>query len=352
VEKMKKHKLWIYILIFSAIFIIAVLHFNKKKSKDNLIKIKVIEPTRSVFYSPQYAAIELGFFKKEGLDVEIMTAGGSDKAMASVLSEQSDIALLGIEAVVYVFNEGRKNFPILFAQLTKKDGSFLIGKSNDWELIENFGKQSGIPKINWQALKGKSIIAGRIGGMPEMCLEHVLKNKKIFDEVELLTNIKFDLMGPAFLSGTGDYVMLFEPLASDFEKKGYVILSSVGTECEEITYTCYCASKDYIDKKPDNIQKFTNAIYKAQTWIANHGDEEIADAMLKYFPDSDKKLLLSSVKNYKAIQVWAENPLIKKQNYDTVQQMALEAGLIKQKTELNEIYNENFALKSVSRIIE
>ncbi|MDR1364753.1 MAG: ABC transporter substrate-binding protein [Oscillospiraceae bacterium] len=327
---MKRKKI-IYILI-TILFIFILILFCIKKQTNKYHIIKISEPTRSVFYAPQYIALELGFFKEENLNIDIVTVCGSDKVMTSVLSGQADIGLLGSEAVMYVANEGKEDYPVLFAKLTQKDGSFLIGRTADSDL------------------SNKTIIAGRKGSMPEMCLEHVLKKRNIFNSVKLLNNIQFDLTSAAFLQGKGDCMTLFEPLASNFEQKGFSILASIGEECETLAYTCYCASKSRIENNSDEIESFTRAIYKSQIWTENHSSEEIVNVLNKYFPDSNSDLLLSSVKRYKKLEVWSKNPIIEKNEYKTIQKIALEAGQINKIIEFEKIYISHFAEKSLKTL--
>ena len=228
-----------YIIVILIMLVIAIGVFITKKHNENaeeLKTIKVNEVTRSVFYAPQYIAINNGYFKEKGLNIELTTGQGADAVMTAVLSNQSDIGFAGPEASIYVYNQGKEDYTQVFAQMTKKDGSFLVSRTN----TDNF---------NWKDLKGKTIIPGRKGGVPYMTLEYVLKNNGIDPkkDVTLDDSIKFDLMAGAFASGNADYVTLFEPTASmtESQKKGYVV-ASVGEAAGEIPYTAYFAQKSYI----------------------------------------------------------------------------------------------------------
>ena len=238
-------KLLVFI-ITSFILIFPGCRLNNSESVAK--KVKLNEVTRSIFYAPQYVAMELGYFKDENIDLELVTGEGSDKTMTAVLSSQADIGLLGSSSVISVCEQGKEHCPVIFAQLTKKDGSFLVGREGDFD---------------WSDLKGKEIIAGRKGGVPEMVFEYILKTKgfDISKDLTLLNNIQFNLMGMAFSRGIGDYVLLFEPTCSTLVKeKQYYKLKSVGKECQNMVYTCYCASEEYIDHNPQVIFKFTRAI--------------------------------------------------------------------------------------------
>ena len=176
-------------------------------------------------------------FEEKGLKIELSTGQGADAVMTSVLANQVEIGFAGPEASIYVYNEGKEDYTEVFAQLTKKDGSLLVSRTDE----ENF---------SWENLKGKTVIPGRKGGVPYMTLEYVLKKNGINPETDVVLDdsIKFDLMAGAFAAGNADYVTLFEPTASltEQEGKGYVV-ASVGEEAGEIPYTAYFAKKSYID---------------------------------------------------------------------------------------------------------
>jgi len=305
--------------------------------KKELVKVKLNEVTHSVFYAPQYVAINQGLFKDEGLDIELTNGQGADKVMTAVLSGQSDIGFAGPEASIYVYNEGKEDYSVVFAQLTKRDGSFLVGRNPE----TNF---------KWSSLKDKSIIGGRKGGVPEMTLEYVLKKNGLTPgkDVTVNTNVQFALMAGAFTGGKEDYVTLFEPVASLLEKegKGYVI-ASVGKESGEIPYTAYFAKKSYIEKNAVLIQKFTNAIYKGQLWVNKHTPEEIAKVIKPSFPDSDETILASVAKRYKDQDTWCKDPILKKQSLDLLQEVMQTAGELKKVAPYDNVVNTAYAKKSL-----
>jgi NitT/TauT family transport system substrate-binding protein len=327
---LKKLKLFIN---FCCILVLICFLNACSNQKSKVKKIKLSETTRSIFYAPQYVAFNLGYFKEEGLNIELITQAGSDQAMTSILSNQVDIGLMGSEMVAFVNKEGKENFPIIFTQLTKKDGSFLVSRKKDF---------------SWEDLKGKTIIAGRKGGLPEMTFRHILKKKALVpnQDVKLLNNIKFDLMAGAFLNNTGDYVTLFEPTASILEEnKNCFVVKSLGEECEEIAYTCYAACKNYVRKNPNIIKAFTKAISKAQNFVETHDSKEIAEIIFPYFSNTDKKILERSVKRCKDADVWASSPVIKKESFEAMQNIALQAGELKSRVNYDDVVDNQFALQ-------
>ena len=312
-----------------------ITEFSKNEEK-NLRTVNVSEVTRSVFYSPQYVAIKNGFFEKNGIEIELITGQGADAVMTSVLSNQVEIGFAGPEASIYVYNEGKEDYTQVFAQLTKRDGSFLVSRTK----TENF---------SWQDLKGKTVIPGRKGGVPYMTLEYVLKKNGINPKTDLTLDdsIKFDLMAGAFAAGNADYVTLFEPTASmtELQGAGYVV-ASVGKESGEIPYTAYFAKQSFIKENEDVIQGFTNAIYEGEQWVKNHTSREIAEVVRGFFPDTDLDILEEAIQSYKDIDAWNETPILKEESFNRLQDVMIEAGELTEKVPYSEIVNNIYAEKA------
>ena len=331
-------KILVIIIIVAVIIAGAVIYSMNNKTNDNeLKKISVNEVARSVFYAPQYVAINKGFFKEEGLEIELTTGQGADKVMTAVLAGQSDIGFAGPEASIYVYNEGKEDYAEVFAQMTKRDGSFLVSKTD----TDNF---------SWNDLKGKTVIPGRKGGVPYMTFEYVLKQNGIDPEtdVNLDDSIKFDLMAGAFAGGDAEYVTLFEPTASMTEEagKGYVV-ASVGEASGEIPYTAYFAKKSYIEENNDVIQGFTNAIYKGQQWVKQHSAKEIAEVIQDFFPDTDLDMLTKSIQSYMDIDAWNDTPILKEEAFNRLQTVMKEAGELDKEAPYNKVINNEFAENSI-----
>ncbi len=300
---------------------------------DELVTIKLNEVTHSIFYAPQYAAIALGYFEDEGLKIELTNGGGADKTMAAVLSGDADIGLCGPEATVYVYNQGQEDYAVNFAQLTKCDGSFLMGRVDD--------KDFTIEK-----LRGSYIIGGRPGGMPEMSLEYVLKKNGIIPGVDVTidTSIAFNAMAGAFIGGTGDYVALFEPNATALEKasKGYVLMS-VGEMSGEIPYTVYNAKLSTIKDNSKTIKKFTKAIQKGLDYVKKSSAEEIAATIAPFFPDTANEDLVKVVQRYKDIGAYSETTLLTEDAFNLMQDIVKEAGLLEQRAPYDKLVNTSFS---------
>lgn len=335
---MKKIKLLIvFTIVISLIGSIFTGCSNKEKP---LTKINFTETVHSIFYAPYYVAVNKGFFKDEGLELIISTAQGSDKAATAVLSGAADIGLQGPETTVYVLKEGKDDYLINFAQLTKKDGSFLLGKHPE-------------PDFKWENLKGKKVIGGRPGGMPEMTLEYILKEHGINPKTDLtlITNLQFTANAGAFMSSDADYVALFEPTASMVEKeKGGYIVASVGASSHDVPYTTFNAKKSYIEKHPDIIQHFTNAVYKGMIWVNTHPSKEVAEAIKSFFPDSDIDLMTTVIERYKSQNTWGTTPVMKTEDFDALQNVLLNAEVIKSKVDSNLLIDNTFANKAVKDI--
>ena len=298
-----------------------------------LRSVRVNEVTHSVFYAPFYAAIEMGFFEEEGLSVELTNGGGSDKSMTAVLTGDADVGLMGPETAVYVSNEGKSDPVLIIGQLTRKDGSFLLGKTAD-------------PDFSFKKLEGKSVIGGRSGGMPQMTLTHVLKTYGLVDgkNVTVRTDVQFDLMGGAFIRGEDDYVTMFEPSASAMEMagEGYIV-ASVGEAAGEVPYTCFMMLESRLEKDPGFAEAFLRALLRGQKWVAEAEPEEIAAAIAPQFPDSDLALLTRVAARYREIGVWSEDPVMSRNAYENLLEIIREAGVIDRAPDFRDVVDNRFA---------
>ena len=257
--------------------------------------------------------------------------------MTAVLANQCEIGFAGPEASIYVYNEGKEDYTQVFAQMTKRDGSFLVAKED----TDNF---------SWQDLKGKTVIPGRKGGVPYMTLEYVLKKNGINPETDLVLDdsIKFDLMAGAFAAGNADYVTLFEPTASltENEEKGYIV-ASVGEEAGEIPYTAYFAKKSYIENNEQLIQDFTDAIYEGQKWVKEHTSREIAEVVQDFFPDTSIELLETAIQSYKDIDAWNDTPILQEEAFNRLQEVMTMAGELETQAPYDEIVNNKYAEEAI-----
>lgn len=328
-------------LIFMMVALITIVGLSG--CKKDLNKIVISEVTHSVFYAPQYVAMSKGFFEEEGLKVTLINSNGADKVMATLLSKDAQIGLMGPEASIYVYNQGQKNYAINFAQLTKRDGSFLVARQK----IDNF---------EFGMLKGKSILGGRKGGVPEMTLEYVLKQKGLevgrddsTKEVLVRTDVQFAALAGAFVSGEGDFVTLFEPTATTLENegKGYVV-ASIGKESGMIPYTAYSATKEYIEKNPEIIQKFTNAIYKGQQWVKDHTAREIAEAIHEHFKETSIDDLTKVMKRYKDIDAWCQTPFFEEASLTKLMEVMEIANELDKRAPYDKIVDNTFANKAMA----
>ena len=327
-------------LLISAAMIFALCACSGGNNEKQLEKLTVSEVAHSVFYAPQYAAISQGFFAEEGLEIELINGQGADKVMTAVLSDQVDIGFSGPEAAIYVMREGKEDHPVVFAQMTKRDGAFIVGREPD----ENF---------TFDKLKGTHLIGGRKGGVPLMTLEYVLRQQGLDTQKDLYvdSSVQFALMAGAFTGGTGDYVALFEPTASavETEGKGYV-LASVGALSGEIPYTCYYAKQSWLKDNAETAQKFTNAIYKGQLWVASHTPAEVAKAIAPFFPDTDIALLEKVCARHAEIDAFMTTPVMQKEAFDRLQTVMEEAGELPERVEFEKLVDNSFAEKAAATV--
>ncbi|QOT00827.1 ABC transporter substrate-binding protein [Brevibacterium sp. JNUCC-42] len=324
-------------LILGIVLCLGFTCFLSGCSSSSTNKIRVGEVTRSLFYAPQYVALEKGFFKEEGLEVELTTTWGGDKTMTALLSDGIDVALVGSETSIYVDLQGAQDSVINFAQLTQTDGTFLLARTKP-------------DQFSWDQVRGKVFLGQRKGGMPQMVGEFVLRKNRINPPIDtsLLQNIDFKNIPSAFASGTGDYVQLFEPTASQFEQEGIGhVVASFGKESGNVPYTSYMAKQSYIQTNQKNVQSFTNAIYKGQQWVSSHSAEEVAKVITPYFSDVKPEILIRSIKRYQEQDSYPTNPLLKKADWELLQKIMKAAGELKQSAPYEKLVNETFAKQAL-----
>ncbi|MEI5908785.1 ABC transporter substrate-binding protein [Bacillus spongiae] len=314
-------------------FFIVIILSGCNEGSTTLKKVKVAEVTRSIFYAPQYVALEKGFFEEEGLAIELTTTWGGDKTMTTLLSNGADIALIGSETTIYVYSQGTTDPVINFAQLTQTDGTFLVSREN----VEEF---------NWEQVKQSTFLGQRKGGMPQMVGEYVLKQNGIdpHKDLDLIQNIDFANIANAFASGTGDYVQLFEPTASIFEAEGKGhIVASFGEHSGSVPYTTFMAKESFMGEQEDTIEKFTAALFKAQVWVEEHSAKQIADVIHPYFEDTDLSLIETVVERYKSQGSYATTPLLDENEWDNLQNIMDEAGELPQTVDHETLVNTSIA---------
>ncbi|WP_019420450.1 ABC transporter substrate-binding protein [Paenibacillus sp. OSY-SE] len=321
------------VLIFSIVL-------SACSSGGDRIKVRVGEVTRSIFYAPEYVALGKGFFEEEGLDVELQTTFGGDKTMTALLSGGIDVALVGSETSIYVYQQGTEDPVINFAQLAQTDGTFLM-------------KRTKTDSFDWNQLKGSVFLGQRKGGMPQMAGEFTLKKNGIdpHQDLELIQNIDFANVASAYASGTGEYVQLFEPQASIFERegKGYVV-ASFGVESGQLPYTVFMTKQSFITKNKETVQKFTNAIVKAQRWVNSESPEAITDVIMPYFKDTDRDIVVSAVKRYKDQGSFATDPILEEKEWNNLLDVLEAAGELKQRISLKQIVNNEFAQDAKQKV--
>lgn len=326
---LKKIIIGIVILILAGLIIFLCW---PKKEDSNLKKVKVAEVTHSIFYAPQYVAHALGYFEEEGLNVDIILTSGADKVTAAVLSGDVQIGFCGSEATVYVYNQGEKDYLVSFSALTKKDGSFLVGRNK----VDSFDISS---------IKGSHIIAGRQGGMPAMTLEWALNQNGVqTNDVNFDTSIDFAAQAGAFIGGTGDYVTLFEPSALQLEKQGYgYVVASVGELGGIVPYTAYNAKKSYIEKNPEVIEGFTKAIQRGLDYVHSHDANDMAKHIVNYFPDTSMNDLVEIIDRYKNIDAWFDSTKIQEEDFNHIQEIMENSGKLETRAPYEKLVNTSFS---------
>lgn len=306
-----------------------------KKSSD-LEKVTLNEVAHSIFYAPQYVAIEEGYFKEEGIDLTLVTGFGADKTMSAVVSGEADIGFMGSEASIYAYNEGAADFAVNFAQLTQRAGNFLVAREV-------------MPGFKWEDLKGKDVLGGRKGGMPEMVFEYILKQNGIDPAADLNINqsIDFGSTAAAFSGGQGEFTVEFEPGATTLEKEGsgYVV-ASLGVDSGYVPYTAYCTKTSFMEKHPEIVQGFTNALQKGMDYVNTHTPEEIAKVIEPQFKETDLVTITTIVKRYYDQNTWKENLVFEEESFNLLQDILEDAGELSQRAPYDKLVNTEYAVKA------
>ena len=332
---MKKLGIFLCAMILTFTFALA----GCSNGSSNIIRLN--EVTHSIFYAPLYVAINNGYFEDEGLEIQLTNGGGADRSMAAILSNDADIGLMGPEAAIYVVQEGAKNKPVVFAQLTKRDGSFLMSKTPN-------------PDFEWSDLVGSEVIGGRRGGVPAMVLEYVMKQNGLHPGDEIGGNVDtklnleyaFNMVTPAFEASTDSYCTMFEPTASDFEvaQKGYIV-ASIGQESGEIPYTAFMAKEDYLSKNSDKIEKFLTAVMKGYYFIINSDLDTVARALAPSFLDTSLDSIKKAIQSYKLIDAWNNTPVMNANALDRLQTIMIDAGYLEEKVAFSDLVDNSIAYK-------
>jgi len=327
-------KKFIFSLIAFLLICLLAIGVLVKEEKDSKLKnITVAEVAHSIFYAPMYAADSLGYFEKEGFNVDIILTSGADAVAAAVMSGDAEIGFCGSEQSIYIYNEGAKDYLINFAGLTKRDGSFIVGRTDD--------------KFDINDLKGKHVIAGREGGMPAMTLAYTLNENDIkLDDLNFDTSIAFASMSGAFIGGTGDYVALFEPTALQLEKQGFgYVVASLGELGGEVPYTTYMTKKSYLKDNKDIIEGFTKAIQKGLDYVFTHTDKEVAEVITSYFPDTSMNDLTEVIKRYRDADSWYTTTYITEKGFDRVQDIMDNSSKLEKKAPYDKLVNNEYNKK-------
>ena len=304
--------------------------------EDSLTKVKLTEVAHSIFYAPMYVAIEEGYFEEEGIEVELVNGLGADKTMTAVLSGESEIGFMGSEASVYVYNEGAEDYVVNFAQLTQRAGNFLVSREAE-------------PEFKMTDLKGKTVLGGRKGGMPQMVFEYILKKYGMdpATDLNIIQNIDFGMTAQAFSGGSGDYTVEFEPSATALEKEGAgFVVSSLGVESGYVPYTAFSAKKSYIEENPEVIEGFVNALQKGMDYVNTHTPEEIAEIIQPQFAETDKDTLITIITRYYDQDSWKEDLVFSEAAYTLLLDILESAGELEKRPPYEDLVNNTYSEKA------
>lgn len=310
------------------------------QDKEELTEVTLNEVAHSIFYAPQYVAIEEGYFEEEGLKIDLVNGFGADKVMTAVISGEADIGFMGAEASVYAYQEGATDPVVNFAQLTQRAGNFLVAREE-------------MPDFQWEDLKEKKVLGGRKGGMPEMVFEYILRKNGIDPQKDLVIDqsIDFGSTAAAFTGDdSADFTVEFEPSATALEQEGagYVV-ASLGVDSGYVPYTSYSARSSYMEEHPDVIQKFTNGLQKGMEYVQTHTPEEIAQVIAPQFEETDLETITTIVTRYYEQDTWKENLVFEKESFELLQDILEEAGELKERVDYEKLVTTVYAERATEK---
>ncbi len=309
---------------------------NTEEKEEELIDVTLNEVAHSIFYAPQYVAIEEGYFTKEGIRLELVNGFGADKVMAAVLSGDADIGFMGSESSIYAYQEGANDLVVNFAQLTQRAGNFVVAREE-------------MPDFKWSDLKGKDILGGRESGMPEMVFEYILKQNGLDPDKDMNIDksIDFGSTAAAFSGGQGEFSVEFEPSATALEQEGVgYVVASCGVDSGYVPYTAYSAKKSFMEENPEVIQGFTNALQKGMDYVNSHTPEEIAEIISPQFKENDLETITTIVKRYQEQDTWKENLIFEKESFELLEEILESAGQLKERVPYEELVTTEYAEKA------
>ena len=339
-----KNKKWISLAAAVVLAVTAlpmgVFAAKKDSTEEKLTKVTLNEVAHSIFYAPQYVAIEEGYFKDEGLDLTLVTGFGADKTMTAVISGEADIGFMGAEASVYAYQEGATDAVVNFAQLTQRAGNFLVAREE-------------MPDFKWEDLKDKKVLGGRKGGMPEMVFEYILRKNGLDPQKDLTIDqsIDFGYTAAAFTGDTSaDFTVEFEPSATALEKEGagYVV-ASLGVDSGYVPYTSYSAKTSYMEKNPKIIQKFTNALQKGMEYVQSHTPEEIAEVIAPQFAETDLDTVTAIVKRYYDQDTWKSNLIFEKESFELLEDILEDSGELSERVSYENLITTKYAQEAAEK---
>lgn len=339
-----KNKKWISLAAAVVLAVTAlpmgVFAAKKDSTEEKLTKVTLNEVAHSIFYAPQYVAIEEGYFKDEGLDLTLATGFGADKTMTAVISGEADIGFMGAEASVYAYQEGATDAVVNFAQLTQRAGNFLVAREE-------------MPDFKWEDLKDKKVLGGRKGGMPEMVFEYILRKNGLDPQKDLTIDqsIDFGYTAAAFTGDTSaDFTVEFEPSATALEKEGagYVV-ASLGVDSGYVPYTSYSAKTSYMEKNPEIIQKFTNALQKGMEYVQSHTPEEIAKVIAPQFAETDLDTVTAIVKRYYDQDTWKSNLIFEKESFELLEDILEDSGELSERVSYEDLVTTKYAREAAEK---
>lgn len=326
------------LIILTVVIVIAstARWLTREREQQSLENLSLTEAMHSIYYAPQYVALHNNYFTDQGLNVHLRVAAGDAAGAGALASGQAEVSLFSAEQAVLAAEKNELT-PTAFALLCQRDGTALIARSH---------QQAG---FDWQTLSGFTIIGGELRDASRLTLDAALRKEEIRD-ARVVDDVARSSAARVFSNGAGDYVQLLEPDSTRLIESGIGYLAApLADQTRRLPLAAYHTTAQMIKEKPEVLQRFVNAIFRAQRWMQSQPAVEVARVISPSFPGTELALLATAVEHYQRLGVWASNPVVEPELVEHLQELMVATGRLEQAVNGEQLINSTFAVRAAER---